>query len=253
MKNKRKIVHIDEEKCDGCGLCVPSCQEGAIQIIDGKARLVAENLCDGLGDCLGECPQDAITIEEREAEPFDEKAVEEHLQKINSSDSGESTEEDLPCGCPSSQVRTLAKGEKEVAGEDADADADAAPSFLRQWPVQLALLPPKAKFLQGAPLLIAADCAPFAYGNFHRDFIKGNAVAVGCPKLDDTDAYLEKLVQVFRQNEIEKVTVVIMEVPCCGGLQRLVEKALDRSGKEIPAEVVVISPEGEVVQKEEII
>ncbi len=248
MKTIRKIIRIDEEKCDGCGLCVPSCHEGAIQIIDGKARLVAENLCDGLGDCLGECPQGAITIEEREAAPFDEEAVQEHLQKISSQEPGDGEGEELPCGCPSSQVRTLQKRVEQEAG----AEGEAVPSLLQQWPIQLALIPPRAGFLKEADLLIAADCIPFAYGNFHRDFLQGHALAVGCPKLDDADSYVEKLTEIFRQNEIKKVTVLVMEVPCCASLQRIAQKALDRSGKDIPAEKIVISAEGEVVEKVEI-
>ena len=244
----RKIVHIDEEKCNGCGLCVPACHEGAIQIIDGKARLLDDKLCDGLGDCLGECPEDAIIIEEREADPFDEDAVKEHLEKLQAGCSiGEA--DTLACGCPSSTVRTI---EREAAGKDDGNDVEASdvPSELRQWPVQLALLPPKAKFFQGVNLLVAADCVPFAYGNFHRDFLKDNTVVVGCPKLDNADAYYQKLAEIFQQNQINKVTIAIMEVPCCSALKRIVEGSVKASGKDIPVEVIVVSAGGEIVKKE---
>lgn len=245
---KRKIVHIDEEKCNGCGLCVPACHEGAIQIIDGKARLVAENLCDGLGDCLGECPEGAITIEEREAEPFDEEAVREHLARLKNETAGvtrsEIEAEALPCGCPSTQVKTI-EGKPET--EELAGDEKEAPSLLRQWPIQLALLPPKAKFFQGTSLLVAADCVPFAYSNFHRRFLKGNTLVVGCPKLDDARMSLEKLTEIFKHNDIKKVIIVYMEVPCCSGLKRLAELALDYAGKELPVETAVISTEGHIL------
>ncbi len=242
---KRKIVHIDEEKCNGCGLCVPACHEGAIQIIDGKARLIDDKLCDGLGDCLGECPEDAIVIEEREAVPFDEEAVKEHLEVLKTeSDQAD----DLPCGCPSSTVRTI---EKESADCPSPEDkAGDIPSQLRQWPVQLGLLPPKAKFIQGANLLVAADCVPFAYGNFHRDFLKDHVVVVGCPKLDNAEAHYQKLVEIFQHNEINKVTVTVMDVPCCSALKRMVTEAIKVAGKKIPVEIAVISAEGEIVKQE---
>lgn len=243
---KRKIVHIDEEKCNGCGLCVPACHEGAIQIIDGKARLLDDKLCDGLGDCLGECPEGAIVIEEREADPFDEEAVKEHLEKV---EAGCDEADDLPCGCPSSTVKTIEREstEKDPGVETGEGEV---PSELRQWPVQLALLPPKAKFFQGANLLVAADCVPFAYGNFHRDFLRDNVVVVGCPKLDNAEAHYQKLAEIFKLNNINKITVAIMEVPCCSALKHIVEQAIKASGKNIPVEVVVISASGEIVNKE---
>jgi NAD-dependent dihydropyrimidine dehydrogenase PreA subunit len=243
---KRKIVHIDEHKCSGCGLCVPACHEGAIQIIDGKARLVAENLCDGLGDCLGECPQGAITILEREADPYDEEAVAKHLSALTGDVSlhDKNCEENLPCGCPSTQLKTITREHKEGGERHQSFEC---PSLLKQWPVQLALLPPRAKFFQRASLLVAADCVPFAYGNFHRDFLKDKAVAVGCPKLDDAKMYLQKLTEIFKYNDIEKITVVYMQVPCCSGLKRIVELALNHSGQEIPVESVMISAEGEIL------
>jgi len=203
----RKIVRIDEEKCNGCGLCVPSCEEGAIQIIDGKARLVEDRLCDGLGNCLGECPQDAITIEEREAEEFDEEAVTEHL------------------------------GTAAVV-------AGAQPSQLRNWPVQLTLVPPHAPWLDGADLLISADCVPYALGGFHGELLAGKRVITACPKLDDVQPYLAKLVEIFRRTDIRRVTVARMEVPCCAGLVALVGQALEASGRSTPFEELVISIEG---------
>lgn len=244
---KRKIVSIDEEKCTGCGLCIPACHEGAIQIIDGKARLIAENLCDGLGDCIGECPEGAITILEREADPYDEEAVKKHLSRAGSAGAATDCKDNLTCGCPSTQLKTFAgTGEEEVEEQE----GSPSPSFLRQWPVQLALLPPMVKFFQEADLLIAADCVPFAYGNFHRDFLKDKTVVVGCPKLDDTKMYLQKLTEIFDYNDINKITIVYMQVPCCSGFKRIVEMALEHSGKNIPVESVMISAEGKILQKD---
>lgn len=242
---KRKIVFIDEEKCNGCGLCVPACHEGAIQIIDGKARLVADKLCDGLGDCLGECPEGAITIKERDAEEYDEVAVQKHLAELKQQEGGCAAalmEANLPCGCPSSQVKTIDRKETE---EPAEA-AGTSPSFLGQWPVQLALVPPQAKFLQGADLLITADCVPFAFGDFHRRFLRGKSLVIACPKLDDIQAHLEKLAAIFKTADLKSVHVIIMEVPCCSALKRVVEIALDYAGKKIPLQETVISISGEI-------
>jgi len=247
---KRKIVHIDEEKCTGCGLCVPACHEGAIQIIDGKARLVEDKLCDGLGDCLGECPEDAIFIEERDADPFDEEAVQAHLEKLSTEHEEETGQ--LACGCPASTVRTLERKESAADPARETGDAPEVPSELRQWPVQLGLLPPRAKFFQGANLLVAADCVPFAYGNFHRDFLRDQALVVGCPKLDDAGAHFQKLTEIFKQNQINQVTIAVMEVPCCSALQRIVQEAIKAAGKSIPVELVVVSAEGEIVNREQV-
>lgn len=216
----RKIVRIDEEKCDGCGLCVPACPEGAIQIIDGKARLVSDTYCDGLGACLGHCPKDAITIEEREAEPFDEEAVQAHLE----------TEHHIAAACPSAQVMQFKVPAK---------------SELAQWPIQLTLVPPQAPYLNNADLLIAADCTPFAYPQFHQDLLKGKTILIGCPKLDDVQFYIEKLAQIFSHNNIASVTVAHMEVPCCFGLTYIVKEALSQAGKDIPVEDITISIRGE--------
>ncbi len=226
----RQIVRIDEEKCNGCGLCVPSCKEGAIQIIDGKARLVEDRLCDGLGSCLGECPQDAISIEEREAEEFDEEAVADHLAAAAGSACGG--------GCPGSMA--LSPGGE----EDVTPRPGTQASQLRNWPVQLTLVPPHAPWLDGADLLISADCVPYALGGFHGELLAGKKVITACPKLDDVRPYLAKLVEIFRSNDLRRVTVARVEVPCCAGLVALVRQALEASGRSNCFEELVISIEG---------
>ena len=241
MKVKRKIIHIDEELCDGCGECVPSCAEGAIVVVDGKARMVAEKYCDGLGACLGECPKGALAIEERVAEEFDEEAVEEHLAARKKEEPVQ--EFTMACGCPSTQIQSFAP-----RGTGAGA-ASAQDSELSHWPVQIKLVPPTAPFLKGAHLLVAADCVPVAYPNFHRDFLKGKAVMIGCPKFDDVQEYVEKFEQIFTSAGIKSVTVVDMEVPCCSALPRIVKSGMDRAGKDIPLEEVVIAAGGEVLHR----
>ncbi|MBM3183340.1 MAG: 4Fe-4S ferredoxin [Chloroflexi bacterium] len=235
-KTKRKIIKIDEEKCDGCGLCALSCAEGALQIIDGKAKLVSEDYCDGLGACIGECPQGALTIEEREAPEFDEEAVKHYLQEKRKA------EAELPCGCPSCTVTQIERPETEIPAPGETAHHE---SMLSHWPVQLRLVPPTAPFLKNADLLLVADCVPFAYADFHRDFLKDHAVLVACPKLDDFDAHLEKLTAVVRQAQPRSLTVIRMEVPCCFGLVHMVKQAVAASGQDIPIEEVVISARGE--------
>ncbi len=243
---KRKIIQIDEELCDGCGQCVPACEEGAIQIIDGKARLVSEVYCDGLGACLGECPQGAIQIVERDAKAFDEDAVKTHLdrQEQIKRTLSEAKANCSSGGCPGSQARIL----KEQSTEDHSSSARVAeaPSRLRQWPVQLHLVPPQAPFFAACDLLIAADCVLMAMGNFHEALLKDKSVAMACPKLDDTGAYAEKLAAIFSLNKIRSITVAIMEVPCCRGLWMLVQKALALSECRIPVELAVISLQGEI-------
>jgi len=258
----REIVRIDEEKCDGCGLCVPACAEGAIRIVDGKARLIAENLCDGLGACLGHCPKDAIIIEKRQADEFDEAAVTAHLKTEGKPAPAHHAPQHTAhahAGCPSAQVKSFAPPAhgggcpsaalRTLAPQPEPAAADTAgtrPSELRQWPVQMHLVPPSAPFLQGADLLLAADCAPFAYADFHKDLLKGKALLIGCPKLDDGQAYLQKLTAMLQQNDIKSLTVVHMEVPCCSGLIMIARQAVSASGKEVPLETVRVGIHGEL-------
>ena len=241
----RKIIKIDEERCNGCGLCIPQCAEGALQIIDGKARLIDDKFCDGLGACLGHCPQDAITIEEKEAEAFDEKAVHEHLLHMRKVKEGHPHPEAQSHfgGCPSAMVLQLKKEGKPIF-KDSRQSAKTS-SMLGQWPVQLKLVPTNAPYFQGADLLIVADCIPFAYADFHRDFLKEKAVVVGCPKLDDPRFYVEKLSQILSESSIKSITIAHMEVPCCFGLSNIVQEALRRSGKSVPVEEVTITIGGE--------
>lgn len=242
MKIKRKIIEIDPELCDGCGQCVPSCAEGAIQVIDGKAQLMAEKYCDGLGACLGECPNDALKIIEREAEDFDEVAVEEHLKKAEKVELPTPTS--LPCGCPSTQLKTFAQPDPCQQANVPQTQAGQT-SALGHWPVQIKLVPPTAPFLKGADLLVTADCTPLAYPNFHRDFLKGKVVMMGCPKFDDVQEYIQKFTDIFNTAGIKSITTAVMEVPCCSGLPFIVKKALKASGKEIPMEEWVITVRGE--------
>jgi NAD-dependent dihydropyrimidine dehydrogenase PreA subunit len=237
-KTKRKIVKIDEDKCNGCGACIIACAEGALKIIDGKAKLISETYCDGLGACLGKCPQDAITVEEREAEEFDEVAVEARVQ-------AEKAEEPEPCACPSASVRLFEKQDKTSMTEVPVSEADGE-SRLSHWPVQLALVPPTAPFLKAADLVLAADCVPFAYAGFHRDFLNGNtALLVACPKLDDFAAHQKKLTEILKQAGIKNLTVLHMEVPCCSGLVHMAKQAILASGNVVPFRDITISTRGE--------
>ena len=280
------MVHIDEDKCDGCGLCVPDCAEGALQIIDGKAKLVSDIYCDGLGACLGSCPQGAITMVDREAEDFDEEAVNERLKELGrdplphghdhghdhgagpGSDSSEEVE-DLACGCPGTMTQSFNQPRPEPVAPKAGGGCpgsrslsfdtpEAAPaadhagpvaSRLGNWPVQISLVPPTAPYLEGADLLIAADCAPFAYGDFHRRFMEGKVLLVGCPKLDNAQAYIDKLTVMFRENNIKSIGVVYMEVPCCNGLIQLVQEALRQSGAGIPTTLYRVGIKGDFVEE----
>ena len=246
----RKIIEIDEELCNGCGECVPACAEGAIQLIDGKARLVKDQYCDGLGACLGECPTGALTIVEREAEEFNEEAVEEYLRaRVQDEKRAEPT---LACGCPSTQVQSF--GPSLPHHEDHTPDThDSIASALSHWPVQIRLVPPTAPFLKGAHLLVTADCTPVAYPNFHRDFLGGKAVMVGCPKFDDAQEYVQKFAEIFKTADIKGITVVVMEVPCCQGLPVIIKKAMELAGKEIPLDQVIISTRGEIMERERLV
>ncbi len=274
---KRGIIRIDEEKCDGCGLCIPDCPEGALKVIDGKARLISDLFCDGLGACIGSCPEGAITIEEREAEEYNERKVMEnitrqgknvikahlkHLKEHNQDEYFKQAVEFLKernieihleeeslasrhtsvfSGCPGSKVMDFR--EKEEAAEKKNTMSKGI-SELRQWPIQIMLVPPNAPYLKGASLLIAADCAPFAYADFHHELLKGKILLVGCPKLDDVEFYQEKITQILKDNNIKSITCVHMEVPCCFGLVSMVESAISASGKEIPLKEVNISIKG---------
>lgn len=228
----RKIIKINEEKCNGCGACAAACHEGAIEMINGKAKLTREDYCDGLGDCLPACPVDAITFEEREAPAYDETAVLEAKAK---------KQDTLPCGCPGTQSKAISR-------ESFDYNSSAVPSNSRlsQWPVQIKLVPVNAPYFDGANLLVAADCTAYAYGNFHNEFIRNRITLIGCPKLDDVD-YTEKLTAIIANNDIKSVTVVRMEVPCCGGIEYAVKQALKTSGKFIPWNVVTISTDGKIL------
>ena len=228
----RKIIKIDVDKCNGCGLCAKACHEGAIGIVDGKARLLREDYCDGLGDCLPACPTGAIAFEEREAPAYDEEAVKAAKRNISA--------ENLPCGCPGTVSKAISR--EETPDENVNVR-----SRLSQWPVQIKLAPTNAAYFDGADLLVAADCTAYAYGNFHNDFIKNRVTLVGCPKLDMVD-YAEKLTRIIAGNNIKSVTVVRMEVPCCGGIENAVKRALQSSGKSVPWSVVTISTDGRIVE-----
>ena len=231
MKVSRKIIEIDQNLCDGCGKCATACAENAIRIIDGKARLVSDQYCEGLGACIGECPAGALKVIEREAEPFDEQAV--HADVRQAAPSG--------TGCPSMQVHRFEVAARPGARSE---------SALTHWPVQIRLAPPTAPFLQGADLLIAADCVPVSYPTFHQDFLDGKVVLVGCPKFDDAELYIERFTEIFRQADVRSVTVVVMQVPCCQGLPMMVEAGMKRAGKKVPMEKVVITLNGAISKRE---
>jgi Pyruvate/2-oxoacid:ferredoxin oxidoreductase delta subunit len=267
MKIERKIVNIDREKCNGCGECVEACAEGAIELVNGKAQLVAEHYCDGLAACLGECPQGAITMIERKAEAFNPEAVEHHLahkenhkfqianskshkgvkklksQSLNSEPDSQTT---LPCGCPSTQLQTFGTPSKGISKTKT---GHRQQSTLTHWPVQIKLVPPTAPFLKNADLLIASDCTPVAYPNFHEDFLKDKVIMMGCPKFDDTDEYINKFADIFRVANIRSVTIVIMEVPCCSKMPLIAQKGMEIAGKKIPTEIVVINPRGNIIKR----
>ena len=229
----RRIIEINQEKCNGCGACADACHEGAIAMVDGKARLMRDDYCDGLGDCLPGCPTGAISFVEREAAAYDEAAVLAATAK---------KAQTLPCGCPGTQARAIHRAQGTMTA--------CAPqsSQLSQWPVQIKLVPVNAPWLNGAKLLVAADCTAYAYANFHQDFIRGHITLVGCPKLDSVD-YSEKLTDILKNNDIRSVTVVRMEVPCCGGMENAVKKALQASGKFLPWNVVTISTDGRILDR----
>lgn len=256
---KRRIIKIDESKCNGCGLCAKACHEGAIGMVDGVAKLLRDDYCDGLGDCLPACPMNAISFEEREALPYDEAAVKaamaeraklaEIAERAEQAAAEVKKEPTLGCGCPGSMAKTIVREETCACSDSAEEApvATALKSELRQWPVQIKLAPVNAPYFDGAKLLIAADCTAYAYGNFHQDFIRGRVTLVGCPKLDMVD-YAEKLTEIIANNDIKEVTVVRMEVPCCGGIEMVAKRALQASGKFIPWQIVTISTDGRILE-----
>jgi Fe-S-cluster-containing hydrogenase component 2 len=247
---KRKIITINEALCDGCGNCVSACSEGALRIVDGKARLVKEDFCDGFGDCMGDCPTGALKIEEKESKPFDIESTREYLLTTKGREAVWRMEEaqkkqeikeqnPLPCGCPGSMAQTIPLTKPSAPSAHGRLEPQ-----LRNWPVQIHLLPLKAQFYQGADLLVAADCCSYAYAGFHQDFIKGRTLAIGCPKLDNADFYREKLATILKENDIRSVAIAYMEVPCCTGLVKLVEAAVKDSGKKIPVKKTKIGIQG---------
>lgn len=244
----RKIIKIDEDKCTGCGLCVSACAEGALQLVDGKARLVKESYCDGLGACLPKCPVDAIEIEEREADAFDEKEVARHLAAAGAPVHAAAAHGHQGHACPGSALRQMKRTQPPLA--TARQEARAA-SELGHWPVQLMLVPPGAPFLKGADIVVSADCVPFAYPSFHARYLRGRALLVGCPKLDDIEYYAEKLKDIIREAAPRSLTVVRMQVPCCGGIASAVVAARDEVSPEVPVTIETISIEGNVIRVEE--
>ena len=242
MKVLRKIVEIDEERCDGCGQCVPDCAEGALQVVDGKVRMLGEQYCDGLGACLGSCPQDALRIVEREADEFDVAAVEKLLQSRKTKKE-ETSAAVPPPGLAGVKVKTPCQAANKprfnLAAEKTD-------SSLSHWPVQIRLVPAQAPFLKDADLLVAADCVPVAYPHFHKDLLAGRVIMMGCPKFDDVNGYVQKFVEVFQNAKPRSIKLAIMEVPCCGGMRMIVKEALKQAGQDIPVEEVIVTARGEI-------
>jgi NAD-dependent dihydropyrimidine dehydrogenase PreA subunit len=248
MKVKRKIVEIDEERCDGCGQCVPACAEGAIAIVDGKAKVIADMYCDGLGACLGECPNGALRIIEREADEFDEEAVVQYLADQEKKEAPATAT--MPCGCPSTHIQSFVPAQACQSANQPQTHAAGAESgsALSHWPVQIRLIPPNAPFLKGADLLVVADCVPFAFPSLHQDFLEGKTVMVGCPKFDQVQEYIDKFAEIFKIAGIRRVTTIVMEVPCCSGLPLIVKKGMEAARVKVPLETVVISTRGVVLE-----
>lgn len=236
---KRKIITINEEKCNGCGLCAQACHEGAIGMVNGKAKLLRDDYCDGLGDCLPVCPTDAISFEEREAAAYDAQAVKKNMEAKSAP---------LPCGCPGTQSKTIERAPHAQDTPAAVVQPCGMESQLSQWPVQLQLVPVNAPYFEGAHLLIAADCTAFSYGNFHNDFIRGKVTLIGCPKLDEVD-YAKKLTEILKNNDIKSVSIVRMSVPCCGGIAQATMEALRNCGKMIPWNITVIDTDGSIIEQ----
>lgn len=246
MGKIRKIVEIDEELCDGCGMCAIACAEGALEIREGKARLIKESYCDGLGACLSGCPRGAVRVIERPAEEFDPEEVEEHLDRQKAAELKKPQEFKTACACPSSQIEVFAPASQNLK---ASAKEDTDLSELSHWPIQIRLVPANAPFLKGADLLVVADCAPVAYPNFHKKFIGGKTVLLGCPKFDNTQEYVNKFAEIFQTADIRSVTVVDMEVPCCSALPAIVRKGMQESGRDILLEEVTVSTRGKILNR----
>ena len=250
MSTLRKIIEIDEALCNGCGNCIVSCAEGALQIVEGKAKLLEERYCDGLGACLGDCPTGALKVIERYAEDFDEKAVEHHLAELK--ETPQHVPETLPCGCPSTHLQTFAP--KTACNKVNQPLSNlSTESALSHWPVQIRLVPAEAPFLRNADLLVIADCTAIAYPDFHRDLLTGKVVLMGCPKFDDVQHYVEKFTEIFQKANIRSVSTVVMEVPCCQGLPVIVKKAMDNAGKRVPMEYLVIGFQGDILKREKLV
>ena len=250
MKNIRKIIEIDEELCDGCGQCVPDCAEGSLQIIDGKARLVEDKLCDGLGACLGSCPQGALKIIEREADEFDEEAVEEFLKKQKQQASLDNSRSPLHSGggCPSARLQTFAPQSPCQSANIPVNQGDVA-SALTHWPIQIRLIPPTAPFLQNADVLIAADCTAVAVPGFQEKYLQDKVVMMGCPKFDDAEGYINKFADIINTANLNSITILIVEVPCCSAMNVIVKKAFEKAGKSVPVEQITVSTRGEELDR----
>jgi Pyruvate/2-oxoacid:ferredoxin oxidoreductase delta subunit len=248
MKKLRKIIEIDEDKCTGCGDCIVACAEGALALVDGKARMIGDIYCDGLGACIGECPEDALRIIEREAEDFDEEAVAELLEKKKIEEpANQPQEETMACGCPGTMARSIDRSESGAA----DASVGELPSQLGHWPIKLQLLGPQTPFLKGSDLVLMADCTGFSFPNLHRQMLRGRTIAIGCPKLDDLDAHITRLAEILKGAEPGSLTVIHMEVPCCRGFVYTAEKALEMSGVDIPLRRIMIGVKGELLEEED--
>ncbi len=244
---KRNIVKIDEEKCNGCGICINACHEGALKLINGKAKLISESYCDGLGACLPECPTGAITVEEREAEAFDEEAVKINMENIKQQNIQQELVKPMACGCPGTRARAIERRPVSPSPSTHKDNYGSHESQLRQWPCQIRLVSPQAPYFEDAHLLVAADCTAFAYANIHEEFMRNKITIIGCPKLDDED-YSEKLAAILSYNDVRSLTVLRMEVPCCGGLAQAAKNALIKSGKMIPWNIVTITTDGQILE-----
>ncbi len=249
MNNVRKIIKIDEELCDGCGLCVPDCAEGSLVIIDGKAKLVADKLCDGLGACLGACPQGALKIIERAADEFDEEAVEEYLAKLKKTQDSAQPAPQPTGGCPSAQLKTFSTPSPCQGPAQSLPMGSSSDSALTHWPIQIRLIPPSAPFLQNAEVLVAADCTAVAVPGFQEKYLQDKVVMMGCPKFDDADSYIQRFAEIIETCNLKSLTILIVEVPCCSAMNVIIKKAMDQAGKKVPVEQITVSTRGEELER----